>query len=126
MNGPLYRPTARQAAGLAAVALAALTYGFFMRYQVIEQSAVGIACGAGSAEWLCASRRTVIALFTPQAFGIAALGAAMLNLMRPSIVFWALALLAAGVGIVLYNTALCALAVAILILSLARRVPEAS
>jgi hypothetical protein len=126
MNGPLYRPTVRQAAGLAAIALAALTYGFFMRYNVIEQSDVGIACGAGSADWLCASRRIAIALFTPQAFGIAALAAALLNLLRPSIVFWAVALLAAGVGIVLYNTALCALAVAILILSLARRVPEAS
>jgi hypothetical protein len=126
MKGSLYRPTARQAAGLAAIALAALSYGLFMRYQVIEQSAVGIACGANGANWLCASRRTAIALFTPQTFGIVALGAALLNLLRPSIVFWALALLAAGVGIVLYNTALCALAVAILILSLARPVPEAS
>ena len=111
---------------LAAIALAALAYGFFMRYQVIEQSAVGIACGAEGVNWLCASRRTVIALFTPQVFGIVALSAALLNLLRPSVVFWALTLLAAGAGIVLYNTALCALAVAILILSLARPVPEAS
>jgi hypothetical protein len=125
MNGPLYRPTHRQAAVLAAVTLAALTYGFFMRYQVIEQSAIGIACGADSANWLCASRRTAIALFTPQVFGIAALGASLLNLLRPSVVLWALALFAAGAGIVLYNTALCALAVAILILSLARPLPEA-
>jgi hypothetical protein len=111
---------------LALFALAALSYGFVMRYQVIEQSAVGIACAADGAGWLCASRRTAIALFTPQAFGIAALAVAMLNLLRPSIVLWALALLAAGAGIVLYNTALSALAVAILMLSLARPVPEAS
>ena len=111
---------------LAVFALAALTYGFLMRYQVIEQSAVGIACAADGTGWLCASRRTAIALFTPEAFGIAALGVALLNLLRPSVVLWALALLAAGAGIVLYNTALSALAVALLILSLARPVPEAS
>jgi hypothetical protein len=42
------------------------------------------------------------------------------------VVFWALALLTGGAGIVLYNTALSATAVALLILSLARPVPEAS
>lgn len=128
MNRPLYRPTPIQTACLAAIAAAALTYGFYMRYQVIEQSAIGIACdgGGGGARWLCASRRTTIALFTPQVFGIVALGAALLNLLRPSVVFWAIALLAGGAGIVLYNTALSALAVGLLILSLARPVPEAS
>ena len=126
MSRPLYRPTKRQAGCLAAIALAALAYGLFMRYRVIEQSAVGIACDGGGANWLCANRRTAIALFTPQVFGIVALGAALLNLFRPSVVFWALTLLAGGAGIVLYNTALSALAVALLILSLARPVPEAS
>jgi hypothetical protein len=126
MGRPLYRPTPRQAACLAVLALAALSYGFFMRYQVIEPSAVGIACGNNGANWLCASRRTAIALFTPQAFGIVALGAALLNLLRPSVMFWGLVLLAAGAGLVLYNTALSALAVALLFLSLARPVPEAS
>jgi hypothetical protein len=105
MSRPLYRPSPRQAACLAALAFAALTYGFVMRYRVIEQSDVGIACEGGGANWLCANRRTAIALFTPQVFGIVALGAALLNLVRPSVVFWALALLAGGAGIVLYNTA---------------------
>ena len=126
MSRPLHRPTSRQAACLAAIALAALSYGFFMRYQVIEQSAVGIACEGNGATWLCASRRTAIALFTPEAFGIVALGAALLNLLRPSVIFWGIALLSGGAGIVLYNTALSALAAALLLLSLARPVPEAS
>jgi hypothetical protein len=126
MTHPLYRPTLRQAACLVAIALAALSYGFYVRYWMIEQSSVGIACESGGANWLCANRRTAIALFTPQVFGIVALGAALLNLLRPSVVFWALALLAGGAGIVLYNTALSALAVTLLILSLARPVPEAS
>jgi len=123
---PLYKPTPRQAVCLATLALAALTYGFFMRYLVIEQSAVSIGCEGGGTNWLRASRRTAIALFTPQVFGIVALGAALLNLLRPSVVFWGLVLFASGIGIVLYNTSLSALAVALLILSLARPVPEAS
>ena len=126
MNRPLFRPPPRQAACLAVLALAALSYGFFMRYRVIEQSAVGIACEGGGTNWLCANRRTAIALFTPQVFGIVALGAALLNLLRPSVIFWGLALLSGGAGIVLYNTSLSALAVAMLVLSLARPVPEAS
>jgi hypothetical protein len=126
MSVPLFRPSRQAGIALGAIALAALAYAFYLRYRVIEQSAIGIACSADGTGWLCASRRTAIALFTPQAFGIAALGVALLNLLRPSVVLWALALLAAGAGIVLYNTALSALAVAILILSLARPVPEAS
>jgi len=126
MSRPLFRPTPRQAACLAAITLAGLGYGFYVRYGLIEQAAVGIACEAGGANWLCATRRTASALFTPQVFGIVALGAAMLNLIRPSVMFWALALLAGGAGIVLYNTALSALAVGLLILSLARPVAEAS
>ena len=129
MNRPLYRPTLRQAIGLAAIALGALSYGLSMRYWVIENSALGAACQTGTASgttWLCASRRMAIGLFQPQVFGIAALGAALLNLLRPSFVPIAIALLAAGAGIVLYNAALSSFAVALLILSLARPAPEAS
>ena len=122
MNRPLYRPTHRQAIGLTIVALIALTYGFGMRYWLVENSAVGIACES-AATLLCVSRRTAIALFQPQVFGIVALGAALLNLLRPSFIPIAIALLAAGAGIVLYNAALASFAVALLILSLARPAP---
>jgi len=111
---------------LAIIAALGLGYGFYLRYGLIEQSAIGIACESDGTGWLCATRRTAIALFTPQAFGITALGAAALNLLHPSVVFWAVAMLAAGAGIVLYNVALSALAIALLILSLARPAPEAS
>jgi hypothetical protein len=126
MNRPLYRPTLRQAIGLVIIALIALIYGFVMRYRVIENSAIGVACETGGATWLCASRRTAIALFQPQVFGIVALGAALLNLLRPSFIPIAIALLMGGAGIVLYNAALSSFAVALLTLSLARPAPEAS
>jgi hypothetical protein len=126
MSRPLHRPAVRQTICLAAVAAAALTYGLTMRYLVIENSTIGIACETGATTWLCANRRIAIALFTPQAFGLIAVGAALLNLLRPSVVFWAIALAAAVAGLVLYNAALSAFAVALLILSLARPVPEAS
>ena len=126
MSRTLHRPTFRQAVCLAVIAIAALGYGFIMRYWVIEDSSIGVACGGGLATWLCASRHTAIALFTPEAFGGLALAGALLNLLRASIVFWAIALAAGGAGIVLYNAALSSLALALLILSLARPVPESS
>jgi hypothetical protein len=124
MSRPLFQPTRRQTFCLAAIGVAALCCGFYLRYLVIEQPSVGIACQGGLDSWLCASRRSAIALFTPQAFGLAALAAALLNLLRPSLVLAAMALATGGIGIVLYNVALSALAVALLIVSLARPVPE--
>jgi len=124
MTRPLFRPTLRQIAVLAAMTAAALAYALYLRHLVIEQSAVGIACQSGAQSFMCTSRRIAIGLFTPSVFGWVAIGAALLNLVRPSLVLCAAALGAAGFGIVLYNVALSALAVALLILSLARPAPE--
>src|SRR4029078_7071560 len=124
MSRPLFKPTPRQSSILAALALVALACGFYLRYQAIEQSSVAIACESGLNSWLCSSRRVAIALFTPSVLGIVALGAAALNLLRPSLVLRAPALMAGGAGIVLYNVALSAFAVGLLIFSLARPVPE--
>jgi hypothetical protein len=120
----LYRPTLRQAIGLAAIAAIALIYGFVMRYAVVQNSTIGIACETATT-WLCLSRRVSIGLFQLQVFGILAAAAALLHLLRPTFIFIALALLAGGAGIVLYNTPLSALAVGLLILSLARPAPAA-
>ena len=57
-------------------------------------------------------------------FGIAALLVAAINLLRPSLVLFAVALAIACVGVVLYNVVLSSLAIGLLILSLARREPE--
>jgi hypothetical protein len=124
MTRPLFRPSLQQCVWLAAITLTVLTYALYLRHLVIEQSAVGIACQSGTQSWLCSSRRIAIALFTPSVFGIVALGAALLNLARPTFILCAIALVAAGFGIVLYNVALSALAIALLIVSLARPAPE--
>ena len=126
MSRPLYRPTPRQAVCLAAIGAGRARLWLLHALPGDRAIRGRHRLRGDGANWLCASRRTAIALFTPQVFGIVALGAALLNLLRPSVVFWALALLAGGAGIVLYNAALSALAVALLILSLARPVPEAS
>lgn len=119
----LFLPSARATNVLLIVAFCALGYALYMRYLGIEQSTVGLACGAGLQTWLCSSRAIVIALFTNSVFGIAALLIAAINLLRPSLVLFAVALGAACLGLVLYNTQMSALAVALLILSFARRAP---
>lgn len=115
-----FLPTARQTNLLLVVGFACLGYALYFRYLVIEQSTVGLACEAGLATWLCATRRVVLVLFNHNVFGVVAVGAAVLNFIRPSLVLFTVALAAAGVGIVLYNVALSSLAIALLILSFAR------
>jgi hypothetical protein len=120
-----YLPSGRQTNLLLIVGFLSLGYALYLRYLVIEQSTVGLACDAGLQTWLCLTRRVVTTLFRHSVFGIAAIAAAVLNLIRPSVVLTALGIAAAGLGIVLYNVGLSALAVALLMLSLARRAPAA-
>jgi hypothetical protein len=120
----LFLPSPRATHWLMLIGFCSLGYALYLRYLAIEQSSVGLACDAGQATWLCATRKTAIALFTYSVFGGTAVAAAALHMLRPSILLFAVALAAAGFGIVLYNVALSALAVALLVLSLARRAPE--
>ena len=115
-----FLPTARQTNVLLIVGFTCLGYALYLRYVVIEQSNVSLACEAGLATWLCLTRRVAIALFGHSVFGIGAMAAAVLNLIRPSFLLLALGIGSAGFGIVLYNVGLSALAVALLMLSLAR------
>ena len=94
-----------------------------LRYLVIEFAPVSLACQGGLQTWLCATFRLVIALYNHGVFGWVALVAALLNLVRPSILLMSFAIAAAGLGLVLHNTDLAALAAALLILSLARPAP---
>jgi hypothetical protein len=119
----LFLPTARQICILLLVGALSLGCALYLRYRVIEQSSVGLACDAGLQSWLCLARTGATGLFRHSAFGIVALAAAVINVLRPSVVVLALGLAAGGFGIVLYNVGLSALAVALLMLSLARPAP---
>ncbi len=124
VSRPLFLLTPRQSIVLAILAAASVGHALFVRYFAIEQTSVSLACQAGAETWLCASMRLLLALHIPPSLGIAALIAAVLNLARPSVVLLGFALVAAGHGLVIYNTSLSALAVALLLLSFARPAPE--
>jgi hypothetical protein len=119
----LFLPSARATNILLIVGFAALGYSLYVRYLWIEQSTVGLACAAGLDTWLCFTRHIIYALYSHVAFGWAALAVAAVNLLRPSLVLFALALAIACFGVVLYNVGLASLAVGLLLLSLARRAP---
>lgn len=116
----LFLPTPRQTNVLLAAGFISLGYALYLRYLVIELSSVGLACQAGLDTWVCATRKLAIVLFQNSVFGIVALAAAVLNLLRPGLLPLTVGLVAAAFGIVLYNVGLSALAVGLLILSLAR------
>src|SRR5438309_11642624 len=119
----LFLPTARQMNWLTLIALLSLGEALYLRYLAIEYAPVSLACQAGLDTWLCTTFRLAIVLYNHSVFGWLALGAALLNLVRPSIVLTSVALAAAGFGLVLHNPDLSGLAVAVLILSLARPAP---
>jgi len=123
MRRPLFLPTARQTNWLLIVAFLSVGEALYIRYMAIENLNVELACQAGLKTWLCSTFRLAIVLFNHDVFGGVASIAALLNLIRPSMVLMSLALAAAGFGVVLHNADLSALAAGLLILSLARPSP---
>jgi len=119
-----FLPSARATNILLIIGFGALGYALYVRYMGIEQSGVGLACNAGLDTWMCTQRRVFAALFDRSLIGTAAVVLAMVHLLRPTLVIFALALAVALIGLVLYNAVLSALAIGLLLLSFARRVPE--
>ena len=122
---PLFSPTARPIHGLLVRGFLAIGEAVYLRYLALEYAPVSLACQAGLETWLCSTFRLVIALFNYSAFGWLAFAAALLNLVRPSILLLAIGVAASGFGLVLHNAGLAGLAAALLILSLARPAPAA-
>jgi hypothetical protein len=125
MHRPLFLPTARQTNWLLIVAFLCLGQAMYLRYQVMENATMSLACQGGLNTWLCGTFRLTTALYPYQVFGAVALAAGLLNLLRPSVVLVAVALAAAAFGVVLHNADLAGLAAGVLILSLARPAPTA-
>jgi hypothetical protein len=123
MRRPLFLPTGRQTNWLLVIGFLALGEALYIRFLAIENPNVALACQAGLKTWLCTSWQLSVVLFRNEVFGAVALAVALLNLVRPSIVLVALTLAVAGFGAVLHNVDLSALAVGLLILSLARPAP---
>jgi hypothetical protein len=121
---PRFLPTARQTNWLLCVGFLSVGYALYLRYRAIEFGPVSLECQAGLDTWLCGTFRTVIMLYNHSVFGAVALGAALINLLRPSVVMFAIALAAAAFGIVMHNLGLSALAAALLVVSLARPAAE--
>ena len=109
---------------LAMLALAALALALFFRHAVIENTPLALSCEAGEESLTCHVRLAVILLFMWNVFGVVAMVAAAIQLWRPNVTAFGIGLVFALLGLVLYNTRLSGLALALLVLSLARPAPE--
>jgi hypothetical protein len=118
-----FRLSPYQVQFLMVVGFVTVGLALYLRYFGVEFSTTALACDAGLQNMMCKSRALATSLFKNSVFGIVALVIATLNLMRPSIVLLAGGLVAAGLGIVLYNIALSGLAIGLLILGFARPAP---
>jgi hypothetical protein len=118
-----FRLTPYQVQFLLIVGFVTVGYALYLRYLAVEFSQVSLACDAGLQTMICKARATATSLFKNSVFGIVALVIATLNLMRPSIVLLTLGVIAAGLGIVLYNIVLSGIAIGLLILGFARPAP---
>jgi hypothetical protein len=118
-----FRLTPYQVQFLLVVGFVTVGYALYLRYLAVEFSQVALACDAGLQTVLCKSRSVATYLFKNSVFGSVALIIAALHVIRPSIVLLTLGLIAAGLGIVLYNIALSGIAIGLLILGFARPAP---
>jgi hypothetical protein len=118
-----FRLTPYQVQFLIVVGFVTVGWALYVRYLAVEFSQVALACDAGLQTMICKARSVSTSLFKNSVFGIVALVIATLNLMRPSIVLLTLGVIAAGLGIVLYNIVLSGLAIGLLILGFARPAP---
>lgn len=118
-----FRLTPYQVQWLMVVGFVTLAYALYVRYLVVEFSTVALACDAGLQTLPCKARALATVLFKHSVFGITALVIAALNFIRPSIVLLTGGLVAACLGIVLYNIVLSGLAIGLFILGFARPAP---
>jgi hypothetical protein len=119
-----FLPTARQANWLISIGFLTLGYALYLRYWGIENTPLGLACDAGLGTSLCLIRRMAYILGAHTVFGWIALGASLINLIRPSPAIFGITLVFSAFGLVLYNAGIAGLAAGLLIMSFARPASE--
>lgn len=123
LSPTLFKPSPRALLILVPLTVAAVGLALYLRYRIIQNTPIGLACEAGKESLSCTIRLAAINVFVRGGFGWTALAAALMQLWRPNIATFGIGLVSAAFGLVLYNTRLSALAVALLVLSLARAWP---
>jgi hypothetical protein len=118
-----FLPSKRASILIAVLGLAALGSALYLRYFIIQNSGIGVACDAGEQSLTCKVRLAAILMFVQGTFGWVAMIAAGVQLWRPNVAAFGVGIVFALLGLVLYNTRVSALAVALLVLSLARPWP---
>lgn len=119
----LFVPSRRAATSIGSATILTFAAALLLRYGIIQNTPVGLACEAGETSLACTIRSATIGLFSWSLFGTVALIIAIVQLWRPSIRLFGAALMFAAAGLVLYNTRAAGLAVALLVISLARVAP---
>lgn len=119
----LFKPSGRAALIVSLLTIAAVGFALFLRYRIIQNTPIGLACEGGEQSFTCTMRLAAIHLFVRSIFGWTAIVAALIQLWRPNVIVFGIGLISAAFGLVLYNTRLSALAVALLVLSFARAWP---
>ena len=122
MHTRSFLPSPRASNVLIAIGFAALGYAMYIRYLLVENSTVGLACDGGLATAQCMLRQITIFLFGNQVFGYAAIALAIAQFVRPNVFTFGAALAVSAMGLVLYNNGLAALSIALLVVSFARPV----
>lgn len=115
-----FQPSPQQVHWLIVVGFLSIGYALYLRYMIIENVQVGLNCDTGLQTWTCLSRKVGLVLDERGVLGWVALAAALLTVIRPGVVLFAIALAATGLGLVLHNAGLAGLAVGLLVLSLGR------
>ncbi|MFG1358113.1 hypothetical protein [Xanthobacter pseudotagetidis] len=119
----LFRPGPRTLNWLIPLGMGTVGWALYIRYLVLEPALVRLACEAGLESAQCYTRTAVLALYNWDVFGAIALAAAAVQLIRPSLPAFAVALAFSGLALVFHNELAGALAAMALMLSFARPGP---
>ena len=80
----LFKPSGRSVLILSPLVVAAVGLALYLRYDIIQNTPIGLACEAGEQSLTCLVRLAAIHLFVRSIFGWTAVVAALLQLWRLS------------------------------------------